>query len=119
MHEKTQDAMTYVRKYGRPDLFITFTCNPSWPETKNELMRGQTSQNRHDLLARVFRLKFKKLMELLIRLEIGNPRARGFDKNQRHINAADTVLEHFDTSLPVEMRCLRDSFGNCFVSHVC
>ena len=30
---------------------------------KNELMRGQTSQNRHDLLARVFRLKFKKLME--------------------------------------------------------
>lgn len=28
MHEKTQDAMTYVRHYGRPDLFITFTCNP-------------------------------------------------------------------------------------------
>ncbi len=66
MHEKTQDAMTYARKYGRPDLFITFTCNPSWPEIKNEPMRGQTSQNRHDLLARVFRLKFKKLMEFLI-----------------------------------------------------
>lgn len=27
MHERTQDAMTYVRHYGRPDLFITFTCN--------------------------------------------------------------------------------------------
>ena len=27
MHERTQDAMTYVRTYGRPDLFITFTCN--------------------------------------------------------------------------------------------
>lgn len=25
MHERTQDAMTYVRHYGRPDLFITFT----------------------------------------------------------------------------------------------
>ena len=25
MHERTQDAMRYVRKYGRPDLFITFT----------------------------------------------------------------------------------------------
>ncbi|KAI6655400.1 hypothetical protein LOD99_2235 [Oopsacas minuta] len=25
MHERTQDAMTYVRNYGRPDLFITFT----------------------------------------------------------------------------------------------
>ena len=44
MHEKTQDAMTYVRKYGRPDLFITFTCNPSWPEIKNELMRGQSAK---------------------------------------------------------------------------
>ncbi|CAE1284873.1 unnamed protein product [Acanthosepion pharaonis] len=28
MQARTQDAMTYVRKYGRPDLFITFTCNP-------------------------------------------------------------------------------------------
>ena len=29
MHDRTQDAMTYVRNYGRPDLFITFTCNPN------------------------------------------------------------------------------------------
>ena len=28
MHEKTQDAMTYVRKYGRPDLFITLHATP-------------------------------------------------------------------------------------------
>jgi len=26
MHEYAQDAMTYVREYGRPNLFITFTC---------------------------------------------------------------------------------------------
>jgi hypothetical protein len=32
MHEHTQDAMTYVRKHGRSDLFITFTCKPSWEE---------------------------------------------------------------------------------------
>ena len=32
MNEKTQDVMTYVRKYGRPDIFITFTCNPLWDE---------------------------------------------------------------------------------------
>jgi len=30
MHEYVQDAMTYVRAYGRPDLFITFTCNLTW-----------------------------------------------------------------------------------------
>ena len=28
IHEYTQDAMTCVRNYGRPDLFVTFTCNP-------------------------------------------------------------------------------------------
>ncbi|CAE1169587.1 unnamed protein product [Acanthosepion pharaonis] len=28
MHARTQDAMSYVRKYGRPDLFIIFTCKP-------------------------------------------------------------------------------------------
>ncbi|XP_014779813.1 uncharacterized protein LOC106875985 [Octopus bimaculoides] len=27
MHERTQAAMIYVRYYGGPDLFITFTCN--------------------------------------------------------------------------------------------
>ncbi|CAE1281042.1 unnamed protein product [Acanthosepion pharaonis] len=32
MHARTQDAMTYVRKYGRTDLFLTFTCNPKWQE---------------------------------------------------------------------------------------
>ncbi|GFY21464.1 ATP-dependent DNA helicase [Trichonephila clavipes] len=34
MHEYAQDAMTYVRGYGRPDLFVTFTCNPTWNEIK-------------------------------------------------------------------------------------
>lgn len=38
MHEKTQDAMTYVRHYGRPDLFLTFTCNPLWKEVSNALL---------------------------------------------------------------------------------
>ncbi|XP_067930639.1 uncharacterized protein [Watersipora subatra] len=38
MHERTQDAMTYVRNYGRPDLFITFTCNSKWDEISNELL---------------------------------------------------------------------------------
>ena len=28
MKEITQDVMTYVRERGRPQFFITFTCNP-------------------------------------------------------------------------------------------
>lgn len=29
-----QDTMTIVRKYSKPDLFITFTYNPRWVEVQ-------------------------------------------------------------------------------------
>ncbi|GFR24833.1 ATP-dependent DNA helicase [Trichonephila clavata] len=65
MHERTQDAMTYVRHFGRPDLYITFTCNPKWPEIIDLLNKGQKSHDRHDIIARVFRVKVKHMMKLL------------------------------------------------------
>ncbi|GFT73749.1 helitron_like_N domain-containing protein [Trichonephila clavipes] len=52
MQEYMQDAMTYVRHYGRPDLFITFTCNPNWEEIQTLLLPGQQAIHRHDLTAR-------------------------------------------------------------------
>ncbi|XP_077264817.1 uncharacterized protein LOC143898893 [Temnothorax americanus] len=65
MHERTQDAMTYVRYHGRPDLFITFTCNPKWKDITDALLPGQKTHDRHDIIARVFHLKVKKMMALL------------------------------------------------------
>ena len=65
MHEHQQDAMTYVRKYGYPDLFITATTNPNWPEIKDNLLPGQDPQDRPDIVAHVFRLKVQKLLEML------------------------------------------------------
>ena len=77
MHERQQDAMTYVRKYGHPDLFITMTTNPNWPEIRNNLLPGQEPLDRPDLVARVFRLKVKKLLEMFTKEMIfGKPRAR-------------------------------------------
>jgi hypothetical protein len=73
MHEYTQDAMTYVRNYGRPDLFVTFTCNPKWQEVQEELMIGQTHSDRHDLLARVFRQKLIKLIDTITKGEVFGP----------------------------------------------
>jgi hypothetical protein len=32
MHQLYHDAMALVRYYGKPDCFITMTCNPKWPE---------------------------------------------------------------------------------------
>ncbi|XP_036332234.1 uncharacterized protein LOC118743575 [Rhagoletis pomonella] len=65
MHEYAQDAMTYVCPYGRPDLFITFTCNPKWDEIKELLLAGQSSSDRHDITASVFKQKFKALMDFI------------------------------------------------------
>ncbi|GBO33219.1 hypothetical protein AVEN_153321-1, partial [Araneus ventricosus] len=70
LHEYTQDAFTYVRTHGRPDLFITFTSNPAWQEIVDELMPGQKSIHRHDIVARVFRLKVKKLMSVITKGKI-------------------------------------------------
>ncbi|XP_044591423.1 uncharacterized protein LOC123269654 [Cotesia glomerata] len=53
MQEYIQDALTFVREYGRPCLFITFTCNPKWPEITSLLLPGQNAIHRHDITARV------------------------------------------------------------------
>ena len=60
MHPRTQGALCYVRKYGKPDLSITFTCNPKWEEINRELLPSQTASDRHDIIARIFHLKHKK-----------------------------------------------------------
>lgn len=59
-HKRTQDAMIYVRNYGRPALFITFTSNPRWEDITQNLFPGQKSQDRHAMIGSVFYLKVKK-----------------------------------------------------------
>ncbi|KIH44087.1 hypothetical protein ANCDUO_25899, partial [Ancylostoma duodenale] len=70
MHEYAQDAMLYVRTCGRPDLFITFTCNPEWSEIREELLEGQAPSDRHDLIARVFKQKLSKFMDVITKSHI-------------------------------------------------
>ncbi|CAF1468876.1 unnamed protein product [Rotaria magnacalcarata] len=73
MHEYTQDAMTYVKNYGRPDLFVTFTRNATWEEIQEELLDGQNPSDRHDLLARVFRQKVIKSMNIITKSHVFGP----------------------------------------------
>ena len=68
MHEYAQDAIAYVRLYGRPDLFITFTCNQSWDEIQQLLLQGQSAVHRHDITAPVFRQKLKSLINYIVEL---------------------------------------------------
>lgn len=57
MNARYQDAMSIVRSLGHPDLFITITCNPNWPEITSALKPGQRATDRPDLTNRVFKLK--------------------------------------------------------------
>ena len=65
-----QDAMNLVRRFGKPDLFITFTCNPAWPEITRELLQNQTAADRPDLCARVFHLKLKLFIEDIVKKSV-------------------------------------------------
>jgi hypothetical protein len=55
--------MARVRKFGKPDLFVTFTCNPKWKEIKDALISGQTTKDRPDLVTYVFNLKLDALLK--------------------------------------------------------
>jgi hypothetical protein len=62
MSEMFQDSMAMVREYGKPDLFVTFTCNPNWKEIKEAVLPYEVAQDRVDIVNRVFNLKLKSLM---------------------------------------------------------
>src|SRR3989337_514772 len=61
MQQLYQDSMAIVREFGKPDLFVTVTCNPNWPEITNELLSNQQASDRPDLVVRVFKLKLEAI----------------------------------------------------------
>ena len=79
MAQLYQDSMAIVAELGPPDLFITFTCNPKWAEITNSLRffglnpDGEYEEHspegnfRADIIAIVFHLKLKELMDLLVK----------------------------------------------------
>lgn len=57
------DAMAICKYFGFPDLFITFTCNPKWPEITRYLQqRRLTADDRPDIIGRIFKIKLDSLM---------------------------------------------------------
>eukprot|EP00794_Sanderia_malayensis_P021270 gene21270-biopygen16304 len=41
IQQNYQDAMTIVRKHGKPDIFLTFTANPNWQDILDNLLPNQ------------------------------------------------------------------------------
>ncbi|KAG6621819.1 hypothetical protein I3842_Q005000 [Carya illinoinensis] len=89
MRKRYMEAMALVQRYGKPDIFLTMTCNPNWQEISNELRLHEESQNRPDLVARVFRAKLEELKDRLFKQQI-------FGK----VSAYVYVIEHQKRGLP-------------------
>src|SRR6202158_3044945 len=75
MYQLFQDSMAIARHCGKPDLFITMTAIPNWPEIQENLFlyqtddnnpdgeRRQTASDRPDIVARVFAQKMKAMLK--------------------------------------------------------
>ena len=79
MFELYQDSMSIVRKYGKPDLFITFTCNPKWEDISSALLLNQKVTDRPDLTIRVFKMKLRELLnDICVKHVLGRPLAHAY-----------------------------------------
>ena len=52
MQQNYLDAMSIVKKFGKPDFSITMAASPTWPEIVTNLRPGETAASRPDLVAK-------------------------------------------------------------------
>jgi hypothetical protein len=65
------DGMAISAAVGFPDLFITFTCNPNWPEIARLLAKHNLkSHDRPDIITRVFKIKLTELLKDLTKRHV-------------------------------------------------
>ena len=63
IHRRYQDLTAIVRKFGKPDHFVTVTCNPEWPEMAAALLESNTPADRPEIVAHVFKLRLDSLVK--------------------------------------------------------
>jgi len=79
MGQLYQNAMARVYKFGKPDVFVTFTCNPKWKEITDALLLGQTAKDHPELVTRIFNLKLDALLKDINDGVLGNVIAKIWD----------------------------------------
>jgi hypothetical protein len=72
-HQLYLDAMALPHRYHKPDLFITMTCNPCWPEISRAIPVGSHWRFHPDIVARVFMLKFQAVLQEITVSQIFGP----------------------------------------------
>lgn len=64
MIQNYQDEMAICRCCGYPNLFITFTRNPKWPEISRFVeSRGLKAKDRPDIICQIFKVKLDNLIK--------------------------------------------------------
>jgi len=68
MHQLFLDSMALVQNFGKPDFFITFTCNKNWPEIQAVIQNESILPYMHpDMIDRIFKIKLDSLLYELIK----------------------------------------------------
>ena len=77
LQQLNQDSMAIYRKVGKPDFFITVTCNPRWPEITKTLekyfVKGTTANDIPTIVTDVFQAKVNELINDLVEKQILGP----------------------------------------------
>nr|GEY14846.1 hypothetical protein [Tanacetum cinerariifolium] len=64
MLQNYMDAMAICKWFGYPDLFITVTCNPKWPEITRFLNdKDLNPEDRPEILCRLFKVKLDQMIK--------------------------------------------------------
>ena len=60
---KFLDGVNVANQVGAGTVLVTMTANPNWPEIRDALEPGETANDRPDIVARVFYMKWNQLKE--------------------------------------------------------
>jgi hypothetical protein len=63
LYQKYQDCIGICRKFGCPDIFVTFTSNAAWPEILAALPPSLIASDKLEIVDRVFKMKLNILMD--------------------------------------------------------
>lgn len=64
------DVVAIAGKYGKPDLFVTFTSNPKWQEVTDALPPNVSAIHRPDIVNRVFHMKKEHLIKDITKADL-------------------------------------------------
>ncbi|GMF41681.1 unnamed protein product [Phytophthora fragariaefolia] len=69
--------MAVVREFGKPDVFVTMACSPTWDEIQEKIPdENQSAQDRPDVVARAYQMKLAALLKDLDEGVLGRVQAR-------------------------------------------